>query len=78
MPLLERLERFRSKACCEWTQSQAHRLWTTIKYELTDQQRLDIYDAWYHSRMDSDKTNTEFHATVNAVIEEIKTIDKNN
>jgi trans-2-enoyl-CoA reductase len=65
------LEKFRSKACCEWTQYQARNVWMEVRNHLTKQQQLDIMDAWHHSRMDSDKTRKSLHDTVNDVIEQI-------
>ncbi|QIW89714.1 hypothetical protein PQE71_gp032 [Bacillus phage Izhevsk] len=70
--LIRKLERFRSKACCQHTLYQAHNLWTQVKDHLTKQQQLDIRDAWHHARMDSNRGNKVLHDTVNAVIKEIK------
>lgn len=66
------LEKFRSKACCEWTQYQARNIWMELRNHLTKQQQLDIEDAWHHSRMDSDKKRKALHETVNDVINQIR------
>jgi hypothetical protein len=70
--LANKLEQFRNKACCEHTQRKATSIFNEIKDSLTQQQYIDIVDAWNESRMDSNKERPFFHETINDIINELR------